>query len=110
MLELEKKEYPVYRAEGENRVATFVENARLAVYMSSDRRDEDMDGLCVYLKKTYRAIADKSGMREGDIVLLGDERARVISITRDGAESILHLESVKIIDTGALDFEGESDV
>ena len=110
MLEQEKRDYPVYRAEGENNEARLVENARLAVYMTSDRRDEDNDGLCVYLKKTYRAIGEARSIKEGDVVLLGDEKARVISITGDGIELILHLESVRVIDTGALYFRGEDDV
>ena len=109
MLENEKRKYPVYRKQGEGCV--YLCEARMALYMTSDRRDEDKDGLCVYLKKTYRAICDRCAIKEGDTVLNGNERLLVISVGGVGAELCLHLEGVEIIDTSRLEIteaRGES--
>lgn len=105
MLENEKRRYPVYRKQGESLV--YLCEARMALYMSSDRRDEDKDGLCVYLKKTYRAICDHCQIKQGDTVLRGDERLLVISASEAGSELCLHLESVEIIDTARLEIEAK---
>lgn len=101
MLENEKRKYPVYRA-SENGVGTHLCDAKMALFMTSDRRDEDIDKLCVYLKKTYRAICNKCEIKEGDVVLYGQERLRVISVNSHASELCLHLESTQIIDTSSL--------
>ncbi len=103
MLEIEKKKYPVYRKSEQAGEARHVCDTRLALSLSSDRRDVDNDCRCVYLKKTYRGMCDACDIKEGDIVLIGDERVRVISVAQDGAERLLHLESVQIIDTGYME-------
>ena len=110
MLESEKRNYPLYRI-NKDRIARMVGLVRMAIYMTSDRRVEDNDHLCVYLKKSYGAVCDRCDIREADIVRLeDDERVRVISVTGDDSELLLHLESVKILDTGSFDFEEDSNV
>ena len=99
MLEIEKKRLPVYRKSDEAGEVRRVCNARIAFSLSSDRRDIDNSARCVYLKKTYRGICDFCDIKEGDIVLSGDEKLRVISVATAHPEMLLHLESVQIIDT-----------
>ncbi len=110
MFEREKRHYPVYRIDKETRLATGVCIARAYIYFTSDRRDEDKDHLCVYLKKTYRGLFDPCDIKEGDITSHEGERLRVISVDRTGTEYSVHLESVQIIDTGAYILREESDV
>lgn len=99
MLEIEKRKYPVYRKSEQASDARRICDARLALSLSSDRRDVDSSARCIYLKKTYRGICDICDIKEGDIVLVGDERLRVISVATAHPEMLLHLESVQIIDT-----------
>lgn len=109
MLEGEKKKYVLYRIDS-SRVARAQGYINMALYFSSDRRDEDNDHLCVYLKKSYTALCDACDVREGDIIRLGEERLRVISAHGDTSELVLHLESTQILDTGAFDFEEDLNV
>lgn len=99
MLEIEKKKYPVYRKSEQASDARRICDVRLAFSLSSDRRDVDNDARCIYLKKTYKGICDLCDIKEGDIVLAGDERLLVISVADAHPEMLLHLESVQIIDT-----------
>lgn len=110
MLETEKREYPLYKIDRATSTARFAQKIRGAIYFTSDRRDEDQDGLCVYIKKTYKGICDKADISKSDIIIINGERARVISVSDDTEELILHLESVDVIDTGAVDFEEVSNV
>lgn len=111
MLEIEKRKYPLWRVNCEDRTASMIGKINAAIYFVSDRRDEDQDALCVYLKKTYRGICDRCEARQGDIVRLSEgEDARIISIDFVGGEGELHLESTQIIDTGAVDFKEDGDV
>lgn len=105
MLEAEKKKYPHYRI-SERQTAKRLGSVNMALYFTSDRRDEDNDHLCVYLKKSYEAICDKADIREGDIIKLENgERLRTLSVAPFGRELLLHLESTQILNTGAFDFE-----
>lgn len=111
MLENEKKIYPFYRKASQSPDAEYVGDIRAVLYLSSDRRDEDSDGLCVYLKKTYYAVCDAADIRTGDTVLCDGVKMLVISVAEAGYELILHLESVEIIDTGVREIaEVASDV
>ncbi|MBO5374624.1 MAG: hypothetical protein J6A54_04165 [Clostridia bacterium] len=106
MLENEKKKYKVYRINAQ-RVCKEEGECSLAVYMTSDRRDEDEDGLCVYLKRTYYGICNIMDIRTADIIKIDGRDARVLTVSRDGNELILHLESIEVLDTGAYDYEGD---
>ena len=107
MLEREKRDYPYYRVDKETRVAKRMGICRLAVYMTSDRRDVDNQIGALYLKKTYYGVCDAIDIRSGDIVAIDGARARVVSVKERREEQVLHLESVEIIDTGAYDLEGD---
>ena len=110
MLEIEKKKYPVYRKNDEAGEVRRVCDARIALSLSSDRRDVDNSARCVYLKKTYRGICDFCDIKEGDTVLAGDEKMLVISTAAAHPEILLHLESVQIIDTEYVKLEESGDV
>jgi hypothetical protein len=110
MFEREKRHYPVYRIDRETREAHALCLARAYIYFTTDRRDEDKDHLCVFLKKTYRALFDPCDIAEGDIVSYGGEKLRVISVDKSGEEFSVHLESVQIIDTGAFVLKGDNNV
>lgn len=110
MLENEKKKYKVYRTVAQTAEAELVCEINLAMYMTSDRRDVDNSVGCVYLKKTYYGVCDSAELRAGDIVVKDGTRARIISTQADGAEMLLHLESVEIINTGACEIKEEANV
>ena len=105
MLETEKKKYPLYRI-GQSRIARRVGTISVALALTSTRRDEDNDHLCVYLKKSYQGLCDGAEVHQGDIIRLENgERLRVICAATAGREMLLHLESTQIFDTGSFDFE-----
>ena len=106
MLENEKRTYKVYRINSQ-RVCEEIGECHLAVYLTSDRRDEDTDGLCLYLKRTYYGICDIMDIRSADIIKIDGYDARVLTVRKIDSELVLHLESVEIFDTGAYEHEGD---
>ncbi len=110
MLEKEKKNYGWYRVDRETNTAKEQGKCRGAIYQTSDRRDVDNEIGGVFLKKTYYGVCDIIDIRSGDIVVLEDNHARIISVKNGGNELVLHLESVEFIDTGAYELEGEENV
>ena len=108
MQEALKKKYSLFRIirgdKGEGSLKS-IGKIRVALEMSSDRRDKSDDNLCLYLKKTYKGVCDKCNVMDGDIIKIENGYLRVISVKDAITEQYLHIEEVKILDTGAFDVE-----